>query len=490
MNFNNMGPISPYPLNAFPEEIRSTIWEVAWQTKVQEEQAGMSVMAAVSLAGQDLADIQMTYGGEVPCLLTFIALIISGGRKTAVTNKVFRPVRLFEAQCEAEWLEVKAHYDLEHPIWQIRQKALELALGKVVNNRGEEITLAEDQLREHRKLEPKLPPLSRRMLKDCTPDALKWHLHDVYPSVAFIVDEGGNFFNGRAAGQLTFLNEAWDGATISVTRKSSESFVLRGARVTSAIMIQLRTFEAFLKGQGALARDNGYLARALICAPASTLGFRQESSIETPECPCLDNFTARIVEMLKVGHAARVKGDVTRSVLMLSQDAKVHLRDFGNYIETNLRQGGLFCEVPDAASKTVENAVRMAGLFHLYLNHEGPVSQDLVQRACQIVEWHLFEFRRLFVPPPEVPLSIKDPMDLDASIRRQFNKFGRSQYTRSSLQAYAPSALRHNRSRLIAATETLIQCGIMSRYQQPGSRSIWFAFNPQMYPYNPGVFNH
>lgn len=486
----NPGPESRYPLDAFPEELREVVLEAAYQTRVAEELSGTMVMAAVSLAGQDLADIRMTYGGVVPCQLIAIALISSGERKTGVTKKVFRGVFEFDAQCREEWLQTQAEYDVEHRVWQIRQKAMEAALAKVANEDDETIAAAEDNLREILKKEPKLPPAPERLLKDCTPDALLWHLHAVYPSVAFISDEGGNFLNGRATSQLPLLNSIWDASSITVTRKNSPSFVVQGARMTAAILIQFGAFEEFKLGRGASARDNGFFARALMCAPGSTLGLRQDTTIEPPDSLQLNKFSNRIIEMLKAGHMARLQGGTKRPVLELSPDAKMHLLDFGNHIETQLRPGGYFREVGDAASKTVENAVRMAGLFHLFLNHKGLVNKELVQRACAIAEWHLFEFRRLFTALPEVPLSIKDPMDLDESLRRQFHQFGRSQYTRSSLQAYAPSALRKSRSRLIAATETLIQFGVMARYQQPGSRSFWLTFNPQAHPYNPGPFNH
>lgn len=446
------------------------------------------VLSAISFAGQDHVDVEMTYGGKTPCQLTAICLAASGLRKTAIKNKVYKGIEIFERQCRDEWSAEKARYESDHSIWLLRYKALECAFAKEIKDGGADASALEDQLRAHLKIEPKIPPIPTRMLQDCTPDALMWHLHAVHPSVAFIVDEGGNFLNGRAAGQLTLLNSLWDSAAIPVTRKDSESFILNGVRVTVAIMIQHGAFEAFIRGRGAHARDNGFFARALMCSPVSTLGYRQEASIETPDSPHLDSFTKRIVELLNASQEARSQGSTGRRILELSPDAKVYLLNFGNYIESHLAPGGMFCEVGDAASKTAENAVRIAGLFHLFLKQEGQISQDLVRRACEIAEWHLHEFRRLFVSPPEVPLSIQDPTALDACLRRQFQQFGRSSYTRSSLQAYAPAALRKNKSRLIAAAETLINYGVMGRFQQPGSRSIYFVFFPGSPPFNPGAF--
>jgi len=49
-------------------------------------------------------------------------------------------------------------------------------------------------------------------------------------------------------------------------------------------------------------------------------------------------------------------------------------------------------DVRNVASKAVDNAARLAALFHLYEHGDaGEISAKHIQAAAQIVAWHLYE---------------------------------------------------------------------------------------------------
>lgn len=156
-----------------------------------------------------------------------------------------------------------------------------------------------EELRAHIANRPKPPKLRSFILCDVTPEAIAWHLHTVHRSAGLMSDEGGQILNGRSADQLPMLNVLWDGGDLKVSRKDSESFTVRNARFSISIMIQHRTFRKFMDRRGELARDNGFLARALICAPPSIQGQRPITSIEIAKFPMLEIFQRRLTELLK-----------------------------------------------------------------------------------------------------------------------------------------------------------------------------------------------
>lgn len=155
------------------------------------------------------------------------------------------------------------------------------------------------RLSEHLALKPKPYAVRSIVLTDATPEAIAWHLHAVHPSAGLMSVEGDQILNGRASGQLTMLNVLWDGGDLVINRKAAESFKVRNARLTINVMIQYLTFKKFLRRQGLLARDNGFLARALICDPPSTQGQRPIRSIETATFPKLEIFQKRLTELLQ-----------------------------------------------------------------------------------------------------------------------------------------------------------------------------------------------
>lgn len=66
----------------------------------------------------------------------------------------------------------------------------------------------------------------------------------------------------------------WDGENSRLPGASTESFIVRGARLTMALQVQEPTLREFFTRSGALARGTGFLARFLVAWPKSTQGIR------------------------------------------------------------------------------------------------------------------------------------------------------------------------------------------------------------------------
>ncbi len=172
------------------------------------------------------------------------------------------------------------------------------------------ISNLEAKLSAHLEKKPKQPKKRTMILRDASPEAIAWHLHDVHRSAGLMSDEGGQILSGRAVGQLPMLNTLWDGGDLVVNRKDAESFTVREARLTLNVLVQYQTFKDFIKRRGRLARDNGFFARALICDPASTQGQRPIRSIETATFPKLEVFQKRLTELLSQGRLPAKEGGV------------------------------------------------------------------------------------------------------------------------------------------------------------------------------------
>jgi hypothetical protein len=66
---------------------------------------------------------------------------------------------------------------------------------------------------------------------------------------------------------LSLLNVLWDGGELSIGRRTSESFTVRGARLTVGLQIQEAALRSFFDRSGGLARGTGFLARFLVAWP-------------------------------------------------------------------------------------------------------------------------------------------------------------------------------------------------------------------------------
>ncbi len=83
-------------------------------------------------------------------------------------------------------------------------------------------------------------------------------------------------------------------------------------------------------------------------------------------------------------------------MLALAPDAKAAWVAFHDAIEGGLRTGGELYDVRDVASKTADNAARLAALFQVFEGAGGAVGPEAFESASRIAAWHLNESRRFF----------------------------------------------------------------------------------------------
>ena len=150
---------------------------------------------------------------------------------------------------------------------------------------------------------------------------------------------------------LATLNQLWrDGNTFfTIDRRTSESFTVRGARLTVALQVQEPTLLEFFDRSGALARGTGFLARFLVACPESTQGFRPFT--EAPASwPHLAAFHRRIAAILNQPAPIDEAGALTPPMLSLAPEAKTAWIEYHNAIEGELASGGELYDVRDVAS--------------------------------------------------------------------------------------------------------------------------------------------
>lgn len=96
----------------------------------------------------------------------------------------------------------------------------------------------------------------------------------------------------------------------------------------------------------------------------------------------------------------------------------------------------------DVASKSADNASRLAALFHMMGSGiEGAISEGVFASASRIVGWHLNEARRFFgelALPPE----LANAWRLDAWLLAYCRKEGKNIVPAQKVQQYGPSSLR------------------------------------------------
>ena len=145
-------------------------------------------------------------------------------------------------------------------------------------------------------------------------------------------------------------------------------------------------------------------------------------------------------------------------MLPLAPAAKAAWVAFHDAIEGELRNGGELYDVRDVASKTADNAARMAAQFQRFTHGIGDAVQvECFDRASRIVAWHLNESRRFFgelALPPELVNAAR----LDAWLIEHCRGERTQKVPTKKVQQFGPAGLRE-KAKIEAAVRELEELG-------------------------------
>lgn len=470
----------PYPLDALPLTVRMAVKEVADFVKAPLPLVASSALAAVSLATQAHADVKRAEKLIGPIGLFMLTIAESGERKSTCDSFFVKPIRDYEqAQAQAAATGLK-DYEAAMAAWDAKHSGIKEKIRQLARESKETAEL-ETVLRELEYQRPKAPRIPRLLYVDATPEALSYSLAKLWPSGGVLSAEGGIVFGSHGMGKdsvmrnLSLLNQLWDGSSLTIDRRSTESFTVVGARLTVALQVQEATLQEFLAKCGALARGTGFLARFLIAWPESTQGSRVFT--EAPASwPHLNAFCERITHILNQPVPIDELGVLNPVLLPLTQEAKKAWIRFHDRIESMLGSDGEFSEVRDVASKAADNAARLAGLFQVFEHGVEAISSASFEAASDIVAWHLSESRR-FLGELSLPVELVNATRLDKWLINYCKRKKTYQVRKNHARQCGPGLLR-NAAALDAAITELVQLDRIRLESRPDGHFI--QVNPRL----------
>lgn len=454
---------APYPLNALPGIIREAVQEVVGFSQVPGALAACSAMSVVSTVVQAFVDVRRDNMLEGPVGIYTLAIAESGERKSTVDGYFTRPITEWEREINEQYEPILLTHAANVEAWEAMKSGLVTSI-KEKARKGFDATKEREDLAKLNSDTPVTPIVPRLLYGDTTPEKISRNLSTGWPVAGIISSEAGIIFGGHAMGKdsamrnMASLNVFWDGKTTATDRQTTDSYKSRAARVTMGLAVQAETVRSFLEASKGLARGIGFLARFLIAWPESTQGYRLYKK-SADSWPALDAFSQRMTALLHCRPPIDEQGFVTPTVLTLGNDAFDSWVSFYNDVEAELRPGRSMNDAKDIASKSADNAARLAGLFHFFGDAipGEPIGRETMEAACTIAEWHLFEARRFF-GEIALPVEISNAVKLDNWLLAYCKDKGESSFTTRHVQQYAPNNLR-SKSTFDAATQVLIELG-------------------------------
>jgi len=369
----------PFPVaEALPPRLGELVQEAARVARVDASGLGAISAAVLSASAGNAFSIRVSPSHAEPNLSRYVAVFQEPGeRKSASFRLVTDPLsywyELRRAEYERELQRVRDHNRIYGEAIAERIKGKKGSGARDLERVGQEVA----ELRKKLQREPRKPVV---MSGDVTAQFLvrlmDWNggAHAVMSSDARQVVDlvlGAHRRDGKTDDAI-FLN-AHGGDAIDRGRVGNDSrgeqIVIPTPALAVAIAVQPDKLEELARRPDL--GSSGFLARLNLVTPKSLIGARIETGDEQPFPDELRSWWRRanhaiLHERFRVVDRALGAGEVvTRTELVLDDEATALRRDFANELERAQRRGGELAHATAVASKAAGEAARLAALFEL-----------------------------------------------------------------------------------------------------------------------------
>ncbi len=418
---------------------------------------------------------------EPVCIWT-VMLADSGERKSALIQRLLKPVLLMEAKLADAMRAEIVEADTLRKIAQRRTEKLQADAAKEDSPvRRSEIVREIAELAEQTPDELRAP---RFFTGDVTPERLQGMLVEHDGRMAVMSDEGGIFavlagvYSGGEA-VVDVALQAYSGSSVRVDRGSRTAVIDRPA-LTFGLGMQPGLLQDMPPGAKRKFRSSGVFARFFFGLPASRIGKRDMARRVAVPPELEAKYRGEVLRLLQIQPRTDVAEGVSdEHLLLLSDDARGLWLLFAQQVENDQGEGGALESMRDWCAKLPGGVLRVAGLLHVAGGGalDCPVSFETMQRAVWLAHRLIRHAQAVF------DLIGADAITEDAKVCwRWIERHGQSEFLRSELHR-----AHHGRfdkiDRLIAALETLKTRNLISgphRGEATGGRPpVFYAVNPR-----------
>ncbi|MDJ0993021.1 MAG: YfjI family protein [Dinoroseobacter sp.] len=385
-----------YPVNALGH-LKAAVLAVQRQTQAPVAIAAQSALAVASLAVQAHANVE-TLGPDAPTSLFLLTVAQSGERKSACDRLLMQGVKDHERDHAETYRDEMQTWELAHKVWQAKRDRL---IRDATGSKLDAAAAAEADLRNLGP-EPARPLSPKLTAQEPTLEGLVKLYQTGQPGLGVFSDEGGGFLGGHAMNSdnrlktVAGLSSLWGGEALDRVRSGDGASTLYGRRLAMHLMVQPIAARPLLCDP--VASGQGFLARFLIAQPQSAIGTRLARSTSSAADVAVVAMGQRVSALLNA--AKPVKEDAPQELeprlLPMSEGARELL--FQYYQETEKAQGsgGPLEHIRAFASKSPEQAARIAGVLTLWNNlNAAEVSPDTMADAIALAAFYLSEAQRL-----------------------------------------------------------------------------------------------
>ena len=388
--------VPDFPVEILPPVIRNAIWGLHSKIQAPVAICAQSIFAAINLAVQGHADIELPIGQVRPISCLFLTIAESGERKTSCDNEI---TKFIEHQEEL----LREKYKDKYKLWKNSFEAWEKQRAQILTDKSKypdwkskesALNLLGDQ--------PAAPLDPTIICSEPTYEGLCKLMAVGQPSMGIFSSEGGQFLYGHSMKSenklktAAALSDLWDGKPIKRIRSGDGAITLSGKRLCVHLMIQPGIATNFLSDSQL--KDQGLLSRMIVTAPSSIIGTRFYRSISEINDEAISIFGRHLLEILNLPYCTKNNnaGELTPRVITFSAGAKELFYSFSDSIEQRMSSERELEPIKGLANKLPEHAARLAVTLALFDDIQANVlTEEYLNIGITLAQYYAKEALRI-----------------------------------------------------------------------------------------------
>lgn len=342
---------------------------IAFQTPV--EIVAQSLLSALSLVTQCIANAQTPFGSNCPLSLCLITVAEPSARKKYVEKLIFAEIEAYE-----QGLQDMLIYDPQ--VKNLSDKSLK---SKTIN---------QNLLGSlHRAPASKLDVVIRGLSK--LANSIVYSSNDLTQFV------GENKSRPSPAILLanSYLDRLWFGENIIVSQGSTAQ-LLRGRRVAVSLNTSPESASDVLRIDRSSAQS--LLSKALVSWPKSIVGDRNSVEVDPSKINGLEDFNNRCISLLTKADfpPGSDSSQLSARVLKLDGEERKTLLNFLNQVEEHSGDSQYFAKISAFSENSAEHICRIAGVLQIYADPKAlRIDAEHLKSAMELFSYYALQMYKL-----------------------------------------------------------------------------------------------
>lgn len=231
------------------------------------------------------------------------------------------------------------------------------------------------------------PKHAVQLFSDATPPAMGKPMSE-NPVAGWMTDEAGYALQNMKPGHYPLLTSYQDGRLIQRYRVAESTKATRPF-FTIVHLLQDTVADEIRQRHGKISQGCGYDARTrLVVVPPEWVGQEDIAQIADCNSPISQRHATRIHELLNVTTANMQSGMQNLPVNESLPEAQRELQAIQRDCQERM-QDPAYVRCVDVLAKYVAHVTKLAASWHVFENRVGGISREYVERAAQVIEYHL-----------------------------------------------------------------------------------------------------